>query len=82
MVKGTGCPAYRRTVAGIALGGGRNMGGRLHLRILCNESAAMAARARPLQTRVIHHRREPGDKTAGMAGIALGNCRYVIAWFT
>lgn len=44
MVKGTGRPAYRRTVAGVALRGGRNMSERLHLRILRNESTTMTTR--------------------------------------
>lgn len=78
MIKGGSSPADRRIVAGIALSRGRNMGRGLHLRILGNESTAMAVRARTLQAGVTHHRRHPGHKTSGMAGIALGNGRNMV----
>lgn len=31
---------------------------------------------------MIHHRWEPGDKATGMAGITLGNSRYMVGGFT
>lgn len=45
MIEGAGRPAYCRIVTAIALRRGRNMGRRLHLRILGNKGTAMAVRA-------------------------------------
>lgn len=65
-------------MAGVALGRGWNMGRGLHLRILGNKGTAMAVRARALETGMAHHRRRPGHKAPGVAGVALGNRRNVI----
>jgi len=78
MIEGAGRPTDRRIVASIALSRGRNMGRGLHLRILGNESTAMTVRARTLQARMTHHRRRPGHKSSGVAGIALGNGRNMV----
>lgn len=75
VIEGGSRPADRRTVAGIALCGGRNMGRGLGLRVLGDVGTAVAGRALSGQTGVAHHRWRPGCVAASMAGIALGGRR-------
>jgi len=71
MVKRCRGPGCSGLVAGIALGGGADVGGRLGLCVLRQEGTVMAFGTESSQPGVIHAGRCPGHKTIGMAGIAL-----------
>ncbi len=60
-----------------ALRSGRHVRGCFGLRILRQIGAIMASRALPRQTRVVHHRRRPGDEALGVARVALRCGWYV-----
>ena len=68
-------PGTGAAVTGIALLRRAHVRQRLGQCILRNIGTTVAVRALSPKTTMVHHGRRPGSKTAGMAGIALRNCR-------
>lgn len=82
MVEGCRRPGGGGAVAGIALGGGRDMGWRFHLGVLCNVCAAVASgtvacRDRRIRAGMAHDARREGDEAVHVTDIALRTGRDV-----